>query len=359
MGINKKLFVDGGSGGLVPSENFTPFIYSGNSTARTINIGFKPDLVWLKNRNNSSNSTHEHSLFDSVRSSGFRIKSSSTAADQDYTSHFSGISSNGFNLPSSKVFNDGADNGTYVAWCWKFGGKENTFNKDGVGFSSASAAGLTAGTTAPSASSVNTVAGHSMMKVTTASGANKTVPHGLGVKPDLVIWKRLDANENGWTFTDLVSGADDNNGYMILNSTAARANATEAAPTATVVSQPTEGVKTYVVYMFRSIDGYSKIGTYDGNGADTGPVIPCGFEPSFVLLKNTQGSQNWHRWYMYDNKRNTSNPRDLSLAANINNAEPINSALNFSSTGFQTVSPAGDPDAINQNNNTYLFYAIA
>ena len=359
MALNKKLFVNGGGGGLVPSANFTPVLYSGNSTARNIPVGFKPDLVWIKNRNNSDNSTHDHRLFDSVRSSGFSVKSNSPLQEEDKTAWFSGISSNGFGLTNALPLNDGTTNGTYVAWCWKFGGKENTFNKDGVGFSSASAAGLTAGTTAPSASSVNTVAGHSMVKVTTASGSNKTVPHGLGVKPDLIIWKRLDSQEEGWTFTDVISGADDNNGYLILNSTAARANASEAAPTTTVVSQPTTGVKTYVVYMFASIAGFSKIGSYTGNNSLTGNVIDCGFEPSWVMIKQASGSGT--RWVILDNKRNTSNRRNTFIFADGAFAEGTEGSLslNFTSIGFQYSSTTGAVNASMNAGVTYLFYAIA
>lgn len=375
MAINDKLLKGatggGGGGGLVPSANFKTVLYDGNGSTQNIsNVGFKPDFIWIKARN-ASNSYHP--LHDTIRGPHLQLRAN--LPNPPFNAGQNGVTAfndSGFSLKDDSAGGNnvnGQNGGTYagnpakyVSWNWKFGGNANTFNKDGVGFSSASAAGLTAGTTAPSASSVNTAAGHSMVKVTTASGSNKTVPHGLGVKPDLVIWKRLDSQEEGWTFTDVIPGADDNNGYLILNAYNARANASEAAPTTTVVTQPTTVVKTYMVYMFASKVGFSKIDKYTGTGSLHN--VELGFEPGWVIIKRTDASG---AWMMFDNKRNTTNPRNSYFNVVASNEETTDTNVTTQPVAFTTTGMVigsgtnglNGTESVNRNNGVYLYYAIA
>ena len=357
MALNKKLFVDAGGGGIVPSENFKTVLYDGNGSTKNITtVGFKPDFIWIKARNGTGS---YHALHDTIRGAHLQLRANLPNAPFNAgTNGVTAFNDNGFSLKDDSAGGNnvnGANGGTYsgnpakyVSWNWKFGGNANTFNKDGVGFSSASAAGLTAGTTAPSASSINTVAGHSMVKVTTDNGADKTIPHGLGVKPSLVIWKRLDSSEDGWTYTDEIDGSHD---YVVLNKSVVAQGVSTAVPTTSVVSAPTEGVKTYIAYMFASKTGFSLIDVYTGNGGNK--FIECGFEPAFIIAKATNFDAHW---VIYDNKRSPSNPRDVELYPNTASVELNDSrGVDFNSTGFQLDSSS----YLNTENRVYLFYAIA
>jgi hypothetical protein len=108
----------------------------------------------------------------------------------------------------------------------------------------------------------------------------------------------------------------------------------------------------YLAYCFTSISGYSKVGTYTGNGNATGPIITTGFQTNFVLIKRTDGTSNWN---IYDTARDASNPSGPPLYPNLNNAEAGSQAVNFLSTGFQPAYAGGD---INENNGTYIYLAI-
>ena len=355
--INNKLLKGAAAaGGLVPGENFNTVLYTGNgaTTQSITGVGFSADFIWIKARSFGAS----HSLQDTVRGVGAaKTVNSDNNSAQGTNGAYGFISSfdtDGFTVNLGSGSGAGHTNKTdvtYVAWCWKAGGSSNTFNKNGTGYASASAAGLTAGTTAPSASSVNTDTGFSIIKVTTDVGSNKTIPHGLGVKPSLVIWKRLDSAEEGWVYTDVIDGSQD---YLILNSSGAKFDGAEAVATTDVVSAPTTGQKTYVSYIFASIPEYSKVGKYTGNGATQ--HIDCGFEPAWLLTKRTNA--NAYDWHIWDNKTNTTNPRDQVLRPNLSHVETDYSLYphNFTTTGFQINTADA---AFNGSGEPYLFYAIA
>lgn len=347
MGINKKLFT-GDAGGIVAAENFgiVAWTGAGNAASSTISLGFAADLAITKDRQQAGIGMF---LFDSIRGAGERLKTYDTTAEQSAPTGTISVTS--FDSTSLEIRDDIAN--PNIVYAWKAGGSSNTFNKNGTGYSSASAAGLTAGTTAPSGSSVNTDTGISIIKVTTDSGSNKTIPHGLGVKPELIIWKRLDSAEDGWTYTDLIDGSYD---YLILNSNAQKVDDATAAPTTSVVSAPTTGVKTYAAYMFASIPGFSKIGKYTGNGSSNGPTVDCGFQPNFLMIKTTSTGH----WMVYDSKRDTTNApeTDTCLFMNLDSAEFSASDINirFNNNGFTL---KGNNSNINSSSTTYIYYAIA
>ena len=106
----------------------------------------------------------------------------------------------------------------------------------------------------------------------------------------------------------------------------------------------------YVAYCFTSISGYSKVGTYTGNGT-LGHSIATGFAPGFVIIKMTSASGSW---YMFDNARTTGVYSD-QLIANSNGAEATGTYVELTSTGFTLATTAGD---LNNNNQTYIYLAI-
>jgi hypothetical protein len=166
----------------VLANSFDPVIYTGNGGTQNVTTSFQPDLVWIKNRNNSANSTWSHSLFDSVRTSGWRVKSDSTDAENNYSVYMTGFNSNGFSL-SSTALNDSA--GTYVAWNWKAAGIP-AINQNG---------------TIDSIVSANPAAGFSVAKYTGNLTAS-TVGHGLSSAPELIIVKRTDSTSNWFVYSE-------------------------------------------------------------------------------------------------------------------------------------------------------------
>ena len=320
MGLNKRLIGAGAtaSGGLTPSENFKAVTYTGNGGTQSITgVGFQPDLVWLKNREG----TTWHNVTDSSRGAGKQIATNSNA-DEEYNSAFlTSFDSDGFSLGAANGYNNsGVD---FIAWCWKANEGTTSSNTDGSITSTVQA---------------NTDAGFSIATYT-GSGSTATIGHGLSAAPEMIIAKSTsDAYEWKIWHKDLSSG------YQILFNTAAQASDssvwTTTTPTSTVFSIGTNvgvngGSKNYVAYCFKSIDGFSKIGSYTGTGT-TGNAQVCGFEPAFLLSKRISSTSDW---YIIDNKRNTTNPRNNFIDANTSGAEYSPSyGVNFNSNGFSFIS---------------------
>ena len=342
MGLNKRLIGAGatGSGELVPSENFKAVTYNGNGTTNYIDVGFKPDLVWIKRRNASAS----HALFDSTRGREYILYPDDTsasagpiAANRDIKS----FDNNGFTLSIDSYGNVNTIGNTYVAWCWKANGGTTSSNTDG---------------TITSTVQANQDAGFSIVTYT-GSGSTATIGHGLSAAPEMIIAKSTsDAYEWKIWHKDLSSG------YQLLFNTAGQASDssvwTTTTPTSTVFSIGTNvgvngGSKNYIAYCFLSVASYSSIGSYTGNGANN--VISTGIEPAWLMIKRTNGSGTW---MMYDNKRTTSNPRDTILQANLANAELTGSSLgvNFLTNGFEVLGNNGD---FNGSGDTYLYLAFA
>ena len=341
---------------------------SGNYNGAVLNVGFtglqfQPDFVWIK----KTNSAQDHALFDSVRGVDKILIPNSTQAQYDGggSGYQTSFDSNGFSLTGNTYVN-GSSN-SYVAWCLKAGGSSQDFNVDGTGYTTASAAGLTAGDITPTGSSVNTASGFSIIKYPGNSAASATIPHGLSSAPELVIVKAMNLGAGwptqapGYFGFRLNSGLqnDTGNGGVFFANT---------APTSTVVTvgstdEVNDGYN-YIMYNFHSVDSYQRVGTYTGNNSTDGDFVYTtsdgtatgtgGFEPAFLMIKST-GSGGWH---MYDNKRNTQNPRDNTLEANGNFAESISTSRNFDfySNGFQ---PKTTNTEFNAAGVTYIYLAIA
>jgi len=302
--------------------------YNGTATNVTYQEAtkFQPDLVWIKERS----STSGHQLRDSVRGVSNFISSNETSAEVSNT-NVTSFDSNGFSLGVSNGTNENTQ--TYVAWCFKGGGTAVS-NTDGSITSSVSA---------------NQDAGFSIVEYTNSSGT-QTVGHGLSAKPELVITKRTSGTGDWYVQTDIIDGSVD---YLVLNSTAAAAADSLSAATASVFSTAYTG--TIISYLFHSVDGYSKVGSYTGNGSASGPIVETGFEPAFLMIKEADQANHWN---IYDNKRTTENPRDKQLQANLTDAESTNASIqvDFLSNGFQCKGSGG---GLNRNNSTFIYMAFA
>jgi len=331
------------------ATQFAATTYTGNGTSQSIvnaastsGASFQPDLVWLKSRSSAS---WNHFLQDTVRGLPNFLISSSTAAETTTSPNIvSAVNSNGFSVLANGNSNTNTD--TYVGWQWKA--------------SNAAAVTNTAGSIS-SQVSANTTAGFSIVTYT-GTGANATVGHGLGIAPKMVIVKRRNSTSNWAVYQASISGAPDN--FLYLNSTSAVINAgvvfNGVTPNSTIFGIGTDAVVnasggTYVAYCFAEIAGYSKFGSYTGNGATDGTFVYLGFRPRWVMIKRTNATENWQ---MYDSSRNTSNVVGEYLLANTSGAGATITVLDMVSNGFK-IRVDGTNPGVNASGSTYIYAAFA
>ena len=300
-----------------PSKYFKTVLWAGDGLkGRHINVGFKPDFVWLKERS----STSTHALFDIVRGAGHRLVTSTTAAEDgtpNQTLYNPSFNNDGFTVGSDGAVNQSGQ--TYVAWCWKAGGTA-VGNKDG---------------SVESLVSVNQEAGFSIIKFTAQTTANDiTVGHGLGKKPSFWIYKPY-TNTTGWYCYHRSLGASAWINMDGNNATFSNAAAWGSEPTDTVLThgQGLANQGDCILYAWAEIEGYSKFGSYLGNQNADGPFVYCGFRPAYVMIKIVTGeSRDWH---VYDSSRNPVNPVGLNLRPSGNDAENDEPGIDFISNGFK------------------------
>ena len=318
------------------TDYFNTKLYTGNGSTNAITgVGFQPDWVWLKSRSEAST---DHKLFDAVRQSPNFVSSNLNAAEAA-TSYFSGFQSDGFTVTGNNgQYNQSS--ATYASWNWLANGAGSA-NTDGSISSTVSA---------------STTSGFSIVKWT-GSGANATVGHGLGVAPKMIILKNT-SEVYGWQVYHASLG---NTKYVSLNSTDAQATSSQSwnntSPTSTVFSvgasdSNNKSGNTIIAYCFAEKAGYSKFGSYTGNGNADGSFIYTGFKPAFVIYKNTTQTDSW---FIHDNKRQGYNPENELLFADLSNAESTVNRLDLFSNGFK----ATDSDkGVNANGNNYIYMAI-
>ena len=153
----------------------------------------------------------------------------------------------------------------------------------------------------------------------------------------------------------------DLNKYLKLEGTDAQVSDplfNNTAPTTSVFTVDSDGqvngnTNTFVAYCFSEVKGYSKIGSYTGNGNADGPFIYTGFKPAFVFQKRTDSTSNWH---IFDNKREPENVMDKYLAPNDSGAEGTATGFDFLSNGFKSRTSS---NWNNQSGGTYIYMAFA
>ena len=312
-------------------------LYTGNGSTQTItNAGsFKPDLVWVKSRSAAT----DHKLTDSVRGVQKGLISDTTGAETTDTNGLTAFNSNGWSLGTDTVYN--ANAATFVGWQWQAGQGSTSSNTNG---------------SITSTTSVNATAGFSVVTYTSQTSGTATVGHGLGVAPAFIITKQR-ASVGGWTCYHQSLG---NTNVITLNSTAATSAAStvwnNTSPTSSVVTLGTgfAGAGTMVAYCFAEIAGFSKFGSYTGNGSADGTFVYLGFRPRWVLIKASSTTDDW---YLYDSSRSTYNLTNLVLFPDLTIAEStgVNAVLDFLSNGFKCRGIAN----INTGSITYIYAAFA
>jgi hypothetical protein len=321
-----------------PSDYFNTVQWTGNGSTNAITgVGFRPDWVWGKSHTDG----YSHQLYDVVRGATEVIRTNGTNSETLSTG-LTSFDSDGFTLGSNTNIN--ASGHTVTAWNWRAGNSSGSSNSDGSITSTVSA---------------NTTAGFSIAKWT-GTGSDGTVGHGLGAVPEMAIIKSL-GNTTYWMIYHKSLG---NAAEIYLNATnAANTGASTwntTTPTSTTISLDGgsgNGVNhsgDYIGYFFTSKKGFSKFGSYTGNGNADGPFVYTGFKPAWVLFKRSSATENWS---LYDNKRLGYNPQSYGLRPNLSNGQSqyaTTASVDFVSNGFK-IREAGT----NINDGTYIYMAFA
>ena len=324
-----------------PSDYFDTITYTGtgSNNQQYYNLSSQADLIWCKQRSTANN----HFIFDTVRGTTKALFSNLTNAEGTYNSTYvNALDSTSITWGSSTNINESGQ--TYVNWLWQGGGTAVS-NTQGSITSSVSA---------------NTTAGFSIVSYT-GTGASATVGHGLSQAPAIVIVKRR-SNIGEWIVYSSVLGSG--NGLK-LNTTGASfvADATvwnSTNPTSSVFSigsavDLNASGNTYISYCFAEKKGFSKFGSYTGNGSATdGTFVYTGFKPAFIMLKVTSVA---NRWVILDNQRPTYNPPTTEINPNDSVAEFGTTAnMDLLSNGFK-LRRIGD--VFNTSGYTYIYMAFA
>ena len=322
-----------------PSVYFNTKLYTGNGGTNAITgVGFQPDFNWLKNRSN----TGEHILVDAVRGM-YNIRSNSTTAQSaNGSSHQQSLDSDGFTVAGTGA-NSNANGNTFASWNWK---------ANGAG--SANTAGSINSTV-----SANTTSGFSIVKYTGNGSSGATVGHGLTTTAPKIVLIKTTSGADAWT---MLNTNIDLNKYLSLNSNSAEISDpmfNNTAPTTTVFTLDGDGQVngngvSLIAYCFSEVTGYSKFGSYKGNGANfDNAFVYTGFKPSLVIIKKSNTTGNW---VIEDNKRAGYNQANYHLYPNLTNAEGTNYYTDFLSNGFKI---RDNPSDIGESGHTYIYMAFA
>jgi len=333
-----------------PELYFQVKIWSGDGgTTQAITLDgsedMAPNLVYAKGRSLTS----PNLLFDSIRGANEALVANNTNAEATVTGYLNSFDSDGFTVGNDGAVNGGSD--TYVAWCWKAG---TSFSND----ASATSIG-----THDSSGSVNNDAGFSIVSWTGTGSTNGSVKHGLSTKPDLVIEKRRDSGDSWFTWHKTLT---DGGYYLLVNTTAAQADGAagiwnDTEPTTSIFNIGNNTAVnasggTYIAYCFTGKQGFSKFGSYTGNGNADGTYVHLGFRPAMVILKKTNGTG---KWFVQDNKRDGYNATYKSMIANTDGAEDTNStalSIDYLSNGFKLRNSYSE---LNGSGDTMIYMAFA
>ena len=315
------------------SDHFNTVLYTGNdSDGHAITgVGFQPNLVWIKDRGDSNH----HRVYDSVRGVNAALLTSATNAEDQYATYgqFESFDSDGFTVGIG-TGNSGqrgeATNSAepHVAWNWK--------ESASAGFDIVSYTG---------------------------NGSARTISHNLGVIPEM-IWVKCRSETQNWRVGHKDLSGGNWNYRLILDNTDDQQDSpdfNDTAPTSSVFSVGTDdavnkNTGTYVAYLWASVEGYSKVGYYKGNGNANGPFIFTGFKPAMVLIKCSSNAENWN---LFDNKRDDDNRVHHLLVPNTSTEENSTTtarALDFLSNGIKI---RGTDGTINTDDYTYVYFAFA
>ena len=366
--------------GDTPQDYFKVVTYTGRSTTGDYPVvtGMQPDLVWIKCRN----VTHNHYVVDSVNGVNSYLSTNNTNSTSSNTPiEFTSFNTNGF---TAKFASGGgrtaySPDGPFVAWTWKAGGapsgststtgsakRINTSDtQDDTSCSALATAASNAGASnvvTPTLMSINQAAGFSIVKYI-GTGVNSTVPHGLISAPEFVIVKQLSGGAQDWAVYHQSTGATKTTPLNTIGVTyTATDNWNSTAPSTTVLSVGTryetnELNATFIAYCWHSVEGFSKFGSYAGNGSADGPFVYTGFRPAWIMIRNISIEENFT---IRDSARTPYNPNQLALYSNLANGDDVACPeIDFLSNGFKLRANQVNLNQSNASGNSYIYMAFA
>ena len=321
-----------------PSDYFNTKLYTGTGSSQSITgVNFQPDWSWFKVRSEAGS----HRIVDSVRGNTKYLFSNATDAEATDTNNVTSFDSDGFSLGTGSI-NESAR--TYASWNWLANGT-GVSNTDG---------------TISSTVSANTTSGFSIVSYTGNATSGATIGHGLGVAPRMIIVKKLNGSFN-WGIYHKDIGATKVLAFTTGSPDQDTSYWNDTEPTSSVFSVGNGGLtngsgSTMIAYCFADVQGFSKMGSYTGNGSADGPFCFNGFSPSFVMIKRSDMNSSG-RWVLWDNKRNTFNLMDNALFPNSSAVENDGYwKIDGLSNGFKIRDPEVE---MNSNGGFYTYMAFA
>jgi len=339
-----------------PPETTTPTLaksfkvlgYTGDGTTENIidGVGFSPDLLWIKARNANGSNSGYNVIVDKIRGARQTLYTNLADAQLDRSATdyaVRSINADGFTVGDDSTGQysvNGAAGGTYsgtppnyISYSWKGSGSSEV---------------LTAGSRNVVAS-VNDEAGFSIVKLDKPDTNTDTYAHGLSAAPDVIILKRTGSSDD-WHMYHKDLG---NSVRISLNSDAGKVTGTgvwgSTSPTSSVFTLQNQLGGEHIAYCWREISGFSSFGTYTATGSAGSPTITTGFQPDWVLVKNTVKTQ---EWVLIDSVRGLGN----SIQPNSDSPEYTGNSITVSSTGF-TINVAGG--GVNyQSGDVFIYMAF-
>jgi len=324
---------------VIPSEHFNTVTYTGNGgTSRSITgAGFDPDMCWVKSRGDAEN----HGMGDRLRTGLLYPNLTNAETGTAYITP----QTDGFLITSA---NNNTNAIAYASWNWK---------ANGTGVSNTSGS-------ITSTVSANVDAGFSIVSYTGNATSGATVGHGLSVAPDITLIKVRSQAYQWMVYTGNILATNN----LVLNDTTAGANSGGTYGTfgaSTLGLETNADVngsgETYIAYAFHSVDGYSKVGSYTGNGSTDGTFVYCGFRPAYVMAKRTDTTSSHTHWIMKDSTRNSYNEVSRNLWADSskqeNDGTEYTGGMDLLSNGFK--SRYGYVAGDNASGGTYIYIAFA
>ena len=327
-----------------PNANFNTTLYAGDSDASghaITGVGFQPDVVWIKTRDEAQN----HGLNDSVRGVLNLIEPDTTAAPDTASTGLSAFGADGFTVKNMGQINASGNN--YVSWNWRMG--------------TTSGIDTTGATFTPTGYSFNAAAGQSIIEYTGNITAPNSIPHGLGTVPHFILTKPLHGTYGWGVYHRWMNvGVDPEDYGMKLETSAVQDNSdgywNDTAPTSVLVNlgntDRTNSSGANIAYCFTEVAGYSCFTKYKARGSADGNFIYLGFRPAWLMIKSTTSTQGWK---IFDDKRNGYNVANSQLTADTNSVE-ADMPIDILSNGFKIRTT---DTAINTENINYLVAAFA
>ena len=325
--------------------------YTGGTNGQKITTGFRPGFLLIKRTSSSGDSW---AMFDSTRSpfndgSTEYVFANSSAVEASAASRGVNFVSDGFELVGTDGFINQSGTYIYAAFAGSYSDYITDVNTDG---------------TVDSRVKASQTYGFSICSFNSGASGTRSFGHGLGTTPSLCIFKERNSGGAGdhWVVWEGMTG-NPATSYGYLNLTNAFGTDTSqwsnTAPTSTEFTFNSGYAwstdQDMIAYCWAEKTGYSKFGSYTGNGSTTGPTVTCGFKPAMVIMKRTDAAE---IWVTLDNTRDTDGTLNTHLYPNLSSAEGTGTTrqITISDTGFQV---AGTDTSINASGGTYIYAAFA